>query len=283
MFISRFYLFLITLIIGSTRILISILLMEVLSWCFIKFIPSWRVMKYLFLQRAFLIFTMISILWWKPLLILGLLLKIGLPPFHLWIIRLISELKLLPFIFIQTLHKLFPVLIFSKVFKESLFSFILRFLILFTGVLVSNIRNILFVLRISSILHTFWILLGRIISLSLILLYWGAYCSLLGLLLKSINSNFLWLNLFNQRRLTSLIWLVSSGMPPFAIFWLKVCVVDFTLLSIRLISRIFILMGRVLALTAYFRIWYFRIFHVKLSRRRYIILVLATLRVATIF
>lgn len=272
-----------SLIIGSTRILISILLMEVLSWFFVKFIPSWRVIKYLFLQRVFLIFTIVSILWWKPLLVFGLLLKVGLPPFHLWIIRLASELKLLPFIFIQTLHKLFPVLVFSKIFKEFLFSFMLRFFILFTGILVSNIRNILFVLRISSILHTFWILLGRIISLSLMLLYWAAYCSLLGLLLKTMNSNFLWLNLFNQRRLTSLVWLVSSGIPPFTIFWLKVCVIDFTLFSIRLTTRVFILLGRVLALTAYFRIWYFSMFHIKLNRRRSVILILASLRIATIF
>lgn len=248
---------------GSVNILISLVVMEVLSWLFIQFLPTWRVLKYLFLQGVFFVFIVMSIIWIKPFLVVGLMLKIGIPPFHLWAIRLMLEIELVSFGIMLTLHKFMPTLILAKALKEFVLLFMLGLILVSLRVLISNLSNLLMVLVLSSILHTLWMRFGGIIRLNIICAYWLRYRVLLILILKSINIDYVLYTLINQRMLSNFMWLLLSGIPPFTMFWLKAHIVVVIISSVGFLARTIIVFGRVLALRAYYRVWHFRNLQVK--------------------
>src|SRR5688572_7362836 len=95
---------------------------------------------------------------------------------------------------------------------------------------------------------------GGIIRLSIVCIYWLGYRVLLILILKSINMDNILHTLMNQRMLSNLIWLFLSGIPPFTIFWLKSHIITTIINSTSLIIRVMIVFGRVLALSAYYRV-----------------------------
>lgn len=267
---------------GSINILISLITIEVLSWLFIQFIPIWRVLKYLFLQRVFFVFVIISTIRIKPFLLIRLLLKMGIPPFHLWVIRLMLEIELVSFRIILTLHKFLPTLLLTKVLKELILVFLLRLILISLSVLISNLGNILIVLVLSSILHTLWIRFGGIMRLRIVCIYWLGYRILLILILKSINLDYIIYTLINQRILSNLIWLFLSGIPPFTMFWLKSHIVTVIISSVGIIIRIRIVFGRVLALRAYYRVWHFRNLQAKFRLSRILILGAFLLTISTL-
>lgn len=268
---------------GSINILVSLIVIEVLSWLFIQFIPVWRVLKYLFLQGIFFVFVVISIVWIKPFLLVSLLLKIGVPPFHLWVIRLMLEIELVSFGIILTLHKFLPTLLLAKALKEFILVFMVRLILISLSVLISNSGNILMVLVLSSILHTLWIGFGGIIRLRMVCVYWLVYRILLILILKSINMDLILYTLMNQRMISNLIWLFLSGIPPFTMFWLKSHIITAIIGSTSLIIRVVIVFGRVLALRAYYRVWHFSNLQAKLTISRVLVLRAFLLTVTTLF
>jgi len=268
---------------GSVNILISLIIIEVLSWLFIQFIPIWRVLKYLFLQGVFFVFVVISTIWVKPFLLVRLILKMGVPPFHLWVIRLILEIELISFTIILTLHKLLPTLLLAKVIKEFILVLIMRLILISLSVLIRNLRNMLIVLVLSSILHTLWIRFAGLMRLAIVCIYWLSYRALLILILKSINMDYILYTLINQRLLSSLIWLFLSGIPPFTMFWLKSHIVTTIINSTSLIIRVIMVFGRVLALRAYYRVWHFRNLQAKLRLRRILILRAFLLTIITLY
>lgn len=268
---------------GSTNILISLIIIEVLSWLFIQFIPMWRVLKYLFLQGVFFVFVIIRIIWIKSFLLIRLSLKIGIPPFHLWVIRLILEMELISFIIMLTLHKFLPTLLLTKVIKEFVLLFIVRVILITLSILIGNLRNMLIVLVLSSMLHTLWIRFGGIMRLGIVCAYWLGYRTLLILILKSINMDYILYVSMNQRILSSLMWLFLSGIPPFTIFWLKSHIVTTIIGSASLIIRIIMVFGRVLALRAYYRVWHFRNLQTKFRLSRILALRAFLLVIVTLY
>lgn len=208
-------------------------------------------------QRIFFLFRMVRLLFIKVLLLIGFLLKAGLPPFHTWIIRLLAGLKKISFLVILTLHKLLPLLLLAKTMKERGTVLILRILVAVLGISITNLRVLFLVLGLSSIIHSFWIVLSRLAGASLLSIYWITYSALSATFIFSTNSNWINTNEFGQTSITSLGWLLISGIPPFVLFWLKAHVSFVMLLELGLYFLALFLLNRVLALRAYYRTWHF--------------------------
>jgi len=106
---------LVSLSIGSLRLLRLLVVLELLSWLFVILVPNTSTLNYLLVQRYFLILGIARILFLPSLLIIVFLLKLGIPPFHVWFIKIARVLNKNRFSFIITLHKLIPILFLSKV------------------------------------------------------------------------------------------------------------------------------------------------------------------------
>lgn len=186
-----------------------------------------------------------------------MLLKLGLPPLHLWFIRLARVIKLKPFMFIITLHKMLPVLILRKAISTYLSTILGLSLIIFSSLTLFSSGVIFLTIIYSSIIHNLWMILRRRCSLGMVLLYWRVYSITFISLVWSLLPTKLVTSRLNQSNRSRLCWLLLSGLPPFLVFWLKVHVLSAILVSFGVLIRIFLIRIRVLAMRSYYRVWHF--------------------------
>jgi len=235
------------------RALCVILVFEFLSWIYVLILildSEEMILKYVIIQRFVTLLFLSGILFSSYIMILvRVLVKIGIPPFHSWAVNVRHQLRKNSFWFLLTIHKLLPTLILIIiVFLRS--KTLLIYLVFVVMTLLSSNRTIKLLL-ISSIRHSVWVLLGITQSLYLGLKYWIVY-SLLFLILISGFS--LEVRVFSQVALVLLVrWLVWAGLPPFSIFWLKLLIV-LTFLPKWRVLVILLLIVRVYAMWAYIRI-----------------------------
>ena len=98
---------------------------------------------------------------------LTILFKLGLPPFHSWVLRILGELKYAEIWLIFSIQKVIPLIIMSQIPRSnwvSLIVFSLR-LMLVGRYVVSNL-SLNLIMFISSVVNTLWIM--RIAARSLI-------------------------------------------------------------------------------------------------------------------
>jgi len=232
--------------------------LEVLSWVFVILLPIILSLRYLIIQRYFLILSLFGIVFLKELLPLCFLLKLGLPPLHLWFIRIARLLRNNVFLFITTIHKLLPIFLMRKMFF-SLFS-VVRFSLLLglLGRSLIEASTLLNTLLYSSIVHSVWMVLRVLVRKRFILLYFFIYFLVRGLLLTSIFTSLLRQNYMAYGFVRRVRWLLLSGLPPFTVFWLKVTAVFRILNVIGTLIVFVVVFIRIIAITAYYRSWYFR-------------------------
>lgn len=248
---------LVSLSIGSLRLLRLLVVLELLSWLFVILVPNTSTLNYLLVQRYFLILRIARILFLPSLLIIVFLLKLGIPPFHIWFIKIARVLNKNRFSFIITLHKLIPILFLSKVIFRIISFIIIWLRLIVVGLALISRRTLFFTLIYSSIVHSIWIILSIILSKGFVLFYWVIYRSLLVILISLINFIKIENSYLTQRVFLSKCWLLISGIPPFLLFWFKVYLLVWIIYLFGLFIRVVVITVRVFALTSYYRTWHF--------------------------
>jgi len=248
---------LVSLSIGSLRLLRLLVVLELLSWLFVILVPNTSTLNYLLVQRYFLILGIARILFLPSLLIIVFLLKLGIPPFHIWFIKIARVLNKNRFSFIITLHKLIPILFLSKVIFRIISFIIIWLRLIVVGLALISRRTLFFTLIYSSIIHSIWIILSIILSKGFVLFYWVIYRSLLVILVSLINFIKIENSYLTQRVFLSKCWLLISGIPPFLLFWFKVYLLVWIIYLFGLFIRVVVITVRVFALTSYYRTWHF--------------------------
>lgn len=248
---------LVSLSIGSLRLLRLLVVLELLSWLFVILVPNTSTLNYLLVQRYFLILGIARILFLPSLLIIVFLLKLGIPPFHIWFIKIARVLNKNRFSFIITLHKLIPILFLSKVIFRIISFIIIWLRLIVVGLALISRRTLFFTLIYSSIVHSIWIILSMILSKGFVLFYWVIYRSLLVILISLINFIKIENSYLTQRVFLSKCWLLMSGIPPFLLFWFKVYLLVWIIYLFGLFIRVVVITVRVFALTSYYRTWHF--------------------------
>jgi len=221
-------------------------------------------MKYLLVQAYFIVVIIISIFWSVKIIIFSLILKLGLPPIHLWFIQFSSVLNSSLFMFLVTLHKLFPLFLLGK----NLFygGIILISIILILRRLLLFQSNMFFLLLIcSSIMHRAWIIFGFLLSKAFALTYWVLYRLLMIVILQSLMFWKLSNLVLGQNALSIFTWLIISGIPPFSLFFLKINLFLAVIAFIRRYWGYVLILCSVLALRVYFIA-----FHVRILQYSYI-------------
>lgn len=241
---------------GISNMLFLLIQIEVLSWIFSVFLKR-NSIKYLIIQRYFLIIRIIGLLFNNGLLVISLLLKLGFPPFHLWIVFLLKKLNFLFFSFFMTIHKLRAIRILSKLIREFL-THTLMCVLTMTVIYIIRTKSFQLIIIFSSILHRGWMVILSSLKFFLFLIYWTTYRIIIILWLKLHQRKSLKVLIRKQRKLSRFRWLLLSGFPPFSIFWLKLALFSLLIkLSFRISFLIALLL--VLSLSVYYRIFHFSI------------------------
>jgi hypothetical protein len=245
-----FYLSILTFFIGRNSFVLMFVHLEILSWIFTILISPFLAIKYLIMQAYFIILGLVGLLWTPLLLVVGFLLKVGLPPIHIWFMKLSFFMKKWVFLIFSTLHKLLPLFLLGRLFLLG--SYFLGVLLLLAGRLIFQVFELFLILITSSIVHRRWTLLRIQYRLKLSLTYWILYSLVFFTFLSTIHFFILFKRGIEQSSSTRVMWLILSGLPPFVIFWLKVWIFLF-IVQIRVGLRLVLIFTSVLALASYFR------------------------------
>lgn len=235
---------------GRNSLILIFIYLELLSWTFTLIIPTFISMKYLIIQAYFMILSLIGLLWLPVLLILGFFLKIGLPPIHIWFIKLTFLLKKWVFLIFSTVHKLFPLFLLGSLLMRR--RYFLWVLLLAAGRLIFQLFDFFLIILTSSIIHRRWTLLAIQFNYKIGLTYWIIYSLVFLIFLSTIHFFLLFKRRVEQSRSTIITWLVLSGLPPFIMFWLKMWIF-ISLVQVRENLSLIMIFISVLALTSYFR------------------------------
>jgi len=213
-------------------------------------------LNYLIIQRYFFLLSIFSILYAPALLTLSFIMKLGLPPFHLWFVRIARVIQKYIFLFMITLHKLLPIIFLGKTFSNLIRTFFFSSTLFLTGFILVTRRTIFYTLVLSSIVHGVWIILSVLLRKGIVLFYWAFYRILLTTLVRLFLPPLVKQSNLSQNILSSKCWLLISGIPPFIIFWFKVYLLNWIIFNLGFLMRLIIILVRVLALTAYYRTWH---------------------------
>ena len=212
------------------------------------------------------------------LIIISLLIKLRLIPFHLWLPSIIEGLNWISCLLIITWQKITPLIIISylNIDKNIIFLIVLISINSIFGLNQNSIRKIL---AISSINNTTWILFAILINENLWINYFLIYSLLNFLIIKILNNyNINYINqikLFNLNffyKLNLLILIFSIiGLPPIIGFLIKWILIKTLIYNNLYIIIIILIILTILNLLFYIKITYFILFNFNLFNKWFLI------------
>lgn len=229
-----------------------------------------------FNSYIFLIFSIIlnynDLIFGTFLLIINfsLLIKLGLPPFHLWYLKIINNLSWFNIFFMSTIQKIIPLIILRILinFNYNYFLFYIDLLIIIFGSIYSSLININSILikniyTYSSIIQISWVLIlifiNELYSLNYFIIYILISLNLVYLfnLINLNRINQLMILKFNNKKNYFLIILIMFSLrriPPFFGFIIKWISIDIIRKFLSFILIFFIIINSLLRIYFYIRI-----------------------------
>lgn len=227
----------------------------------------------IFLLNKSLFFIIIN---FNLLILIPLLIKLRLIPFHLWLPSIIEGLNWISCLLIITWQKLAPIVIISYlIINKNMI--ILIILISLNSILGINQNSIRKILALSSINNRSWILFAIIINETIWINYFLIYSILNFLIINIFNKfninyinqiKFFNLNFFFKLNLLILIFSIM-GLPPilgFLIKWILIKTLIYN--NIKLILIILIILA-IINILFYIKITYFLLFNFNLFNKWY--------------
>ena len=230
-FLINMLIFRIFLLISSNRWLLVWFSFEFNILIFIPFLKNKfylfrteSILKYFVLQRICSILIILIWLIFKKSNLLGLLIfiKIGLPPFHYWVIDFLKINHWLSYFLLITIQKIGLIIILFYFIFNKIFFYRIIFLFLLIRILsVLFLSNIIYIIIYSSFIHNCWIINGLFFSIKIFIIYFVFYILISYYLLKLFEkiNQFYFSQLFYSFKWW-VIWIII-GLPPFSIFLIK--------------------------------------------------------------
>nr|UXW90896.1 NADH dehydrogenase subunit 2 [Succineidae gen. n. sp. z RM-2021] len=185
----------------------------------------------------------------------SLMLKLGVFPFHFWVISVVKYMNLLLLFFLFFTMKIIPLGLMNIFISEISPLSVLYFIILIFSVISmlvgslmgNNFSSLNSMLGSSSISHSGWFMFS--IFTGLLYYYFFIYGMVMMFLLKSI---------FSFDNMTSYLSLISlSGLPPFSVFFAKLKILMYLVMSEYFILIILMMMLSVVSLKFYLKFSFF--------------------------
>lgn len=227
-------------ILSLTDIIIIWFIIEINNFIFLSFILINNSNKKIiffyysiqFISSSFLIINLIlSFSFNLPILkysiILILILKLSIPPLHIWILIIINHLNWPSIILILTIQKTIPFYMLSFFLFNSLFLwFFISLSLIFAPLNLLNIINYKLILLYSSINQSRWFIILMFIKNIIWLLYFFLYSIINFIIIYSINFFKIYFNnkIINSFKFSLIILLLFfnlASLPPFRFFILK--------------------------------------------------------------
>nr|QUI77271.1 NADH dehydrogenase subunit 2 [Mitjaevia dworakowskae] len=231
-------------------------------------VSSESCMKYFLVQSVSssililgLMMMLINKIYFDLFMTLSILIKMGVAPFHLWVLSVVEGLQMIPMILMFTLSKISPTMMLT--FISSSISLIISLTLILGALMGLNQNSIRKMISYSSIFNMGLILIS--IKNNYI---WCYYLAIYSLLLSMLTFLFFKMNSFyvnqmiiNEKSLSKKmnLWLTllsMGGMPPFLGFSIKLIVIEFALTNFMLTNLVLIIIFSLLVMFFYLRMTY---------------------------
>lgn len=257
--------------------LISIDSNYIRSSLIIKFFIIQLLISLAFIITALVYIINIFIVRCNFICLIFLLIKMGMFPFHFWLIRILGKINWLSFFVLSTFIKLPPLNLSYYLFDFSNLMLIVRSSLVVGSLLGMNNLLIQKILGYSSMTHLCWIILSLTISLPVYWFYFIGYSYTMIILLSLFSKlNMFYLNQFklyhhNKFYLFSVLFIILSlsGFPPFIGFIIKWAVRRFmTFCNIKILISLMVSFS-VFSTVFYFQLFYYFILVYNLNFKLY--------------
>lgn len=162
------------------------------------------------------------------IILISLLIKLRIPPFHIWLIIIIKNLNWTILFLILTIQKLIPFYLFYLInFNWNLIILLILITSLYPPlILLNQTNNFIKIITFSSFNQSSWLLIINKLNLTIWFIYFYIYTIItliLILIIQKINKSFSFkIKYINNSNLFFLINILNiAGLPPFSFFILK--------------------------------------------------------------
>lgn len=196
-------------------------------------------------------------------IIISIIMKIGIPPFHIWFPELISKLRWRICIILITWQKIAPIYILSQRIENNKIIISLIIISNITGAILGlNHTSTRKIIAYSSINHIGWLVACTIIYKKLWIIYIFIYIIIIVIICVNIQKyNIIYINQFNiksskiiEKISFIIIILRIGGLPPFLGFLPKWITIEYIIISNEIFILTMIVLSSLITLSYYLKI-----------------------------
>nr|YP_009542300.1 NADH dehydrogenase subunit 2 [Aphis fabae mordvilkoi]YP_010571650.1 NADH dehydrogenase subunit 2 [Aphis solanella]AYU56888.1 NADH dehydrogenase subunit 2 [Aphis fabae mordvilkoi]UZH32910.1 NADH dehydrogenase subunit 2 [Aphis solanella] len=211
------------------------------------------------------------------LIIMPLLMKLSLMPFHLWLPSMMEGLNWISCLLMMTLQKISPLIMISYLNIDKNLIFLIT-LISMNSIFGLNQNSMRKILAMSSINNSTWMLFAILLNNKLWMNYFLIYSMLNFLIIKILNNyninyinqlKFFNLNFFFKLNMMMLIFSIM-GLPPMIGFLMKWMLIKNLIYNHMYLIMMMLIMLTILNLFFYIKMSYFMLFNFNLFNKWYL-------------
>nr|AEV56632.1 NADH dehydrogenase subunit 2 [Stenopirates sp. NKU01] len=171
-------------------------------------------------------------------MMISMMIKLGMPPFHLWSILMMKKMKWITLYFLLTIQKIMPIIILSMIMKNFMMIFIMLSTMI-SSISGINQTNLLKIILYSSINHSSWMMMSLFYENNMWMMYMLIYMLILFMFVNIMKkNNIMFINQMNMNMnlenkiMIMILFLSLSGLPPFIGFLPKWMIIQ-TMINLK--------------------------------------------------
>nr|YP_010381631.1 NADH dehydrogenase subunit 2 [Symplana brevistrata]UDL72006.1 NADH dehydrogenase subunit 2 [Symplana brevistrata] len=160
-------------------------------------------------------------------MMISLMMKMGMIPFHLWMLSFMEKLSWMNCFIMNTLQKLSPILVTSQIISFKMLILPMTLSLMIAPISMMSINSIKKIIGYSSIYNSPWMISSMYVSKSLFFVFFLIYSSLNFMMMKKFkNQNIMFMNQITEKNLLTKLNLMTNlfsinGIPPMLGFFPK--------------------------------------------------------------
>nr|UPL65946.1 NADH dehydrogenase subunit 2 [Mystilus priamus] len=212
----------------------------------------------------------------KITMTISMMMKLGMPPFHMWFPEIMSKMKWNMCLLLMTLQKVSPIYIMSLIMVNNIYSLAMVALSTLSGsILGLNHNSIRKIMAYSSINHLGWLMMCSVMYKKLWMMYMLLYTLLTTMMCFHFKYyNILYINQFNMKPIKmmekmSMLFLMLSmgGMPPFLGFLPKWISLEYMIMSNEYTLMLVMMLSSLITMVYYMRMASYMMLSMSLSQK----------------
>nr|YP_009492404.1 NADH dehydrogenase subunit 2 [Lygus pratensis]AHN95673.1 NADH dehydrogenase subunit 2 [Lygus rugulipennis]AWI69706.1 NADH dehydrogenase subunit 2 [Lygus pratensis] len=198
----------------------------------------------------------------KIIIMITMMMKMGMPPFHMWFPEMMSKISWNMCVMLMTWQKIAPMYILSLIMENNKLMMMMIMLSTIMGAILGlNHTSIRKIMAYSSINHVGWMMAAAMINKKLWMMYMMLYSLMIIPMCMNLSKyNIMYINQFNIKslsmteKLSFMIMMMSmGGLPPFIGFMPKWMTIEYMIISNEMMMLTVMMLSSMVTLSYYMR------------------------------